>query len=111
MPFDGTSFQKTTTHPSLDGLIEWLETQDPSTTYSYMSNTNCLLCQYFRAVGLPLIPKEAGYGMGGEYWTDKNKNKHKLPDNIIYVPLNGRTYGEALQAAYKVRSQEATYAL
>lgn len=31
---------------SIDGLIAWLETQDPARKYEPLSTTNCLLCQY-----------------------------------------------------------------
>ena len=105
MPFDGTNFQKTTTHPSLDGLIEWLETQDPNTTYDYKNNKDCLFCRYLRSVGFPL------QSMGGYHWTDEDKKHHDLPRNMVYVPVLYNTYGEALQKAYRVREEKTNHAL
>lgn len=55
MPFDGNAakFVKPEVF-SLPGLIAWLETQEAATTYSYYSNTDCVLCRYLRASGVRL---------------------------------------------------------
>jgi hypothetical protein len=39
---------------SVEGLIAWLETQDPTTPYNYGDNNDCLLARYFRASGFHL---------------------------------------------------------
>lgn len=57
MPFDGKTFAPAPaeTKPdvfSLDGLIAWLEKQPPETEYNFKDTRDCLLCRYFRAMGL-----------------------------------------------------------
>lgn len=37
--------------PSLAGLVAWLERQDPNQTYHWLDIPNCLLSQYYRAIG------------------------------------------------------------
>jgi len=39
---------------ALEGLISWLETVPSDDEYNWHSATDCLLCQYFRAQGLPV---------------------------------------------------------
>jgi hypothetical protein len=36
--------------PDLDGLIKWLERQEPGTTYNKLSTDDCLLCRFISAV-------------------------------------------------------------
>jgi hypothetical protein len=40
---------------SLDGVIAWLETQDPATEYDWSSTLNCLLCRYLKSQGWNLL--------------------------------------------------------
>ena len=55
MPFDATTYETEVKHPSLEGLIAWLETQPPETEYDYSgvlaSEKGCLLMQWNRAEG------------------------------------------------------------
>jgi hypothetical protein len=87
MPFDGR-VKDYETKPdvfSLEGLIAWLETQNPETKYEYTSPTDCVLCRYFRAHGyvnaivtrdhlvgerhFPMAMKIAAHGC--ERWPDR----------------------------------------
>lgn len=36
---------------SKQGLIAWLETQDPTTTYSFTNPSQCLIATYLKAMG------------------------------------------------------------
>ena len=36
---------------TLQGLHDWLETQDPSTEYDYTDPQDCLLCRFLRDTG------------------------------------------------------------
>lgn len=36
--------------PDLPGMIAWLETQDPATTYDSWSTEDCLICRFVGAV-------------------------------------------------------------
>ncbi len=36
---------------SLEGLVAWLEKQNPATSYDYASPHGCLLAKYFRSMG------------------------------------------------------------
>lgn len=38
--------------PTLHGLIAWLETQDPTTTYDFRDTNGCLVCAYYNALGI-----------------------------------------------------------
>jgi len=74
MPFDSKDFVETKPDVfSLDGLIAWLETQDPATTYSYADIRGCLLYRALSDAGYPIK------GCGGNYWSDKNNRMHALP--------------------------------
>ena len=54
MPYDGTNFE-VKPDLSLDGLIEWLEGQEPETVYDYLDTDRdgpgCLLMRWHRACG------------------------------------------------------------
>ena len=51
--FDGltSTYEPTPAVFSLRGLIAWLETQDPATTYKFIEPDKCLLAKYTMAVG------------------------------------------------------------
>ncbi len=79
------------------GLIAWLETQDPETEYDYTDPADCLLCRYFRAVGVPL---KDGKAVDSLDWTDKNGNDHLLSRELNQISLEGPdNYGGALARA------------
>jgi hypothetical protein len=81
----------------LKSLIDWLEKQPADAEYDYLNNDDCLLCRYFRSVGLPL----AGVApVGGSHWTDDRWESRPLPDTLRATsrrePWN---YGAALERA------------
>ena len=79
---------------SVHGLIAWLETQDPETTYEYTDSRDCLICRYFTARGVSwagVIPNQ---------WRDTDLKMHALPSGIQEVSQTGQwTYGAALARA------------
>ena len=81
---------------SLDGLISWLERQDRNVRYDYTNNFDCLLCRYFRAVGL------AVHSMGTTCWYDADDNRHPLPPKLNSVSVLNGSYGGALDTARAV---------
>lgn len=83
---------------SLEGLIAWLEIQNPATRYSFVSNTDCLLARYFRAKGY----WGANVGMGRFF-----HHCYLLPFTKIYPPeldrvAHSRSYGAALELAREI---------
>lgn len=51
MPLDDTTgFLTEVKRPSLEGLVAWLEEQNPDTEYDWWSVSGCLACQYLKAV-------------------------------------------------------------
>ncbi len=90
MPFDSATFEKPIN--SLESLAAWLETKDPNEAYNYISNTNCMLCQYFRAKGIDVR------SMGTEdYCVETGGTYITLPTGFNDVS-NGTidTFGQAL---------------
>lgn len=49
---------------TLDGLIAWLETQDPETAYDYCNASTCLLTRYLASRGWHKAPLSACYDAG-----------------------------------------------
>jgi len=45
---------------SIHSLVDWLKTKNPEEKYTFISNTNCALCQYFRAQGLNILDLDPG---------------------------------------------------
>jgi hypothetical protein len=89
---------------SVAGLIAWLETKDPATTYCYEEAGACLLTQYFRENGFPEFHCGTDYG----YWYSKEHKDGTLPQHFNDIAL-GRmdgpykhTFGAALARARKV---------
>ena len=80
---------------SVEGLVAWLETQDPTTEYGYQSSNDCLLCRYLRARGVPLSETAS---MGGSGWWDRDGGIHRLPSSLR-VLAHGSNYGEVLARA------------
>lgn len=87
-------------HPvSLEGLITWLEKQNPDTRYNYTSNSDCLLSRYFRSCGYLRV---RCYLDGFHYSLIFFKN---IPEEMNYVAGDyGWTYGAALDRARRVVS-------
>ena len=85
-------------HPTVEGLANWLESLPGETTYSYVNNLDCLLCRYFKSVGLDVE------SMWASTWLDASGVEHDLPSGCR-GPLNmtssehPHTYSAALERA------------
>lgn len=98
MPLDGNPADYTVeTEPSLEGLLRWLEGQDPQTEYDFCDIHDCLLCRYVRACGHTV------HNLGPYTWTDDDGRDHRLPYGLNAVSnawsprftIHDRTYGAA----------------
>lgn len=83
------------------GLHDWLLTQNPATRYSYVSNEKCLIAQFLRASGYPVL------SVNPVTWTDKTGASHYYPQELNEIALDrdkstDRTFGAALKRAAKV---------
>lgn len=79
----------------LGTLIAWLEKQPANETYCYMSHGQCLLAQYFRAMGFDV-------GRIGGFSVILDGEKIFLPQDFSNIPLfEPRTFGGALARARK----------
>lgn len=79
---------------SLQSLIAWLETQPPEQTYRYSRNDDCLLAQYFTAMGFENVVMLASYFEHGE------GKAEFLPVEIDRVAVHlPHTFGAALARA------------
>src|SRR5258708_25380956 len=65
MPFDSKDFVETKPAVSLEGLIAWLETKDPATTYVGGDDRDCLFCRWLSAAAREPIVYRAGCGFYG----------------------------------------------
>ena len=66
-------------------LIEWLDRQPEGSTYLYVDYHDCLICQYFVAMGLP------AKCVGTDMWIDTRDNIRPLPPGWDAVSLGDRT--------------------
>ena len=85
---------------SLESLAAWLEKQPADATYNYSDNDCCMLCQFFRANGLPVTSlSAAGYRLS------RGGDRFPLPHDFDTIALGtklGRTnwtFGAALTRA------------
>lgn len=60
---------------SNETFAQWAESQ--TGTYNYMDQTNCAICQYLQAMGLPLKHAE------GFNWEDTQGNRHAIPKTWV----------------------------
>jgi len=99
MPFDSKDFVETKPDVfSLEGLIAWLETQDPATRYDYGDVVLCALGQYTLAQGGSIIGGVRGYVIGEQ--SIPCTFSDGLPDRLWKtVSENPHTYGAALERA------------
>jgi hypothetical protein len=81
---------------SVNSLIQWLETQPPDGRYSYINEKDCMLCRYFRDMGLEKVivdPFRVGHS-GGEF---------ELPQSLDKISMGSGQYdwsfGGALERA------------
>lgn len=86
---------------SVESLIDWLRTKEPTQQYCYASNHNCLLSQYFNDKGFgPVV-------MGSLTWSPANNPTavKAVPEHFNYIAWGGhegflkRTYADALERA------------
>lgn len=83
--------------PSLEGLIVWLETQDPAKEYDFQNvNGRCLLGQYCNAIGMSWTSD--GYSPGRMWWRDNSSGTPWIPNVSAASP---HTFGAALERAKK----------
>lgn len=87
---------------TLASLIAWLEKQPASAPYSYMSNGQCLLAQYFTAVGYRDVSM-GGYDFGHADSVDRVV----LPQHFNSIAIGDRvhrafTFDAALERARDV---------
>jgi hypothetical protein len=85
---------------SLEGLITWLETQNPATRYSFVSNTGCLLARYFRAKGYWGANVGAGRFFHHRYLFPVTRLYPAEMDRVAH----SRNYGDALKLARTIAS-------
>jgi hypothetical protein len=87
----------------LETLIAWLETQDPAKKYDYCDCHNCLLCQYFTAMGFLDVSVSCN-----ELWhgLDREQSVIRFPEIFQHGVahrysrrLNKWTFGHALENA------------
>ena len=80
---------------SVEGLIAWLETKDPTTVYDYNNfEGQCMICQYLRARGI--ADPTGDYG------------KFLTSDARIQIAAEGAmTFGAALSRARGWRDEHA----
>ena len=92
MPFDGeiSDYAKPDVF-SVEGLLAWLDTQDPATEYDYFDTDDCLLCRYGRARGLKV--KWAG---GNSIRIGRIRHE-VFPENTFIACADPWTYGAAAQ--------------
>lgn len=105
MPFDGNPNQFETKKPdafSLEGLIAWLETQDPNKGYCWSLPGSCLYHHF-------------GVAMGFDAEHAYNKTIKRFSENLGTPPLTEpftglaittpHTYGAALERALALRQK------
>lgn len=86
---------------SLDGLIAWLERQNPRARYEYWC-TQCLLGKFLTETVRPVI------AMGAASVTFDDDERLVLPDGWNHIGAElPRTYGSALKRARKLLAYQS----
>ncbi len=90
---------KTTTNPlDINSLILWLEKQPADKEYIYAHCSECLLAQYFSAMGFKNVLVDSTGMRHGDWWTEKVN----LPQGWNYLAVCApKTMGAALERARK----------
>lgn len=94
---------------STASLIEWLETKDPKQRYMYTHCTECLLAQYFTAMGLKNVRVTPSMMACGEDMT--RPSHYALPPGWDEVAqgngcgLSDWTFGKALKRARRLANR------
>ena len=89
MLYDPKWQKKATTKPSYKGFIQWLEQQDPNTTYNWFDEWDCVVARYLTAV--------TGNKRPSLEWSYASL----FPSKNHYVAMTAwsLTYGEVLERA------------
>lgn len=97
-------------HPlSTESLVAWLEKQPAEGRYDFRNPYNCLLCQYFRDMGLPVV------SVIPDGWREKweaGHRLHPLPEGWNKVAEgkpwdeSTRGFGSALERARELLAKE-----
>jgi hypothetical protein len=100
---------------SLESLIAWLETKDPQATYRYtdtgQDRVGCVLCQYYRAHGVPVWAMERNHRRP----RPDSRERIPLPEHFNEVAMGGlhrtfsnhyRTFGDALAEARAIANEQ-----
>jgi hypothetical protein len=83
---------------SLTSLIDWLETKDQNQSYHYMSDSKCLLAQYYRAKGYWFV--RVGMMFFTHGWFD---SVTMLPEHFDFISYEEpHTFGAALDRSRQV---------
>ena len=101
-------------HLTLQNMIAWLKKQDPKKEYSYISPGNCMLAQYFTAMGYENVTVncyEIRYTVNGKGKKTPNPTSFEeiavRYDSVLYR----RTFGGALKRAERVLEGKSSYVL
>lgn len=80
---------------TLQGLVSWLETQDPETEYNYVNGRQCLMARYLRAHDVPfdLVVPSRIHLDGSTVSFPREMDDIALPG---YEDHGEETYGDAL---------------
>jgi len=89
---------------SLDGLIAWLETKDPTQRYSFNDADHCMLAQWVRhldsrASNVPSMNTSYIYQVNGQIVNFK----HTIFSMV--ATTDGSTFGDALKTAKKYQGR------
>lgn len=94
---------------SLAGLVAWLETQNPMTTYRYTNIDDCLVIRYVRSLGYKDAWGATGYRPSFNYspWgiLPSIFFMKRIPVEMLEIANGGfyrETYGAALERARKL---------
>jgi len=85
--------RKPQTEPTLDGLIAWLETQDPKSKYDYWDVDRCAIGQYLTSIGTSHAEQDRKDCRLILYWNSKIAASKTAA---------GETFGAALKRARRL---------
>lgn len=91
-------WKKEAKEPSLDGFIEWLETQNPKTKYNFCDLTSCAVARYMKTIGLPV-----GKGLYSQA-VDKILGRRTMVREKVLLE-HDQTLGSVLKEAKKLKEK------
>lgn len=86
---------------TLPALIKWLKKQEPEATYDYVDHSNCLIAQFARAQGYPVLSatgRTLELSTGNAILFPETLDKVARHDALNFAGLS-RSFGGALKAA------------